>query len=100
MSFRAVAAARAHKTVVPVKVHSAFAQRASNNFLENWCSKPSLDHGFEEDGLDIAVCRFRRNCVQPLAGSLYTRELKVGKVAWVVVRSLLELDEAVGVYSC
>ena len=100
VSFRAVAAARAHKAVVPVKVHSTFAQRANEVLIEDWCSKPSLDHGFEEDGLDIAVRRFRRDCVQPLTGSLYTRELKVGKVAWVVVRSLLELVEAVGVYSC
>ena len=100
VSFRAVAAARAHEAVVPVAVHSAFAKRASEVLLENGCSEPSLHHGFEENGLHVAVCPFRRNSVQPLAGSLYAGELKVRKVAWVVARSLLELLQAVGVDSC
>ena len=100
MSFCAVAAARAQEAVVRIKVHSAFAQRASEVVLEDGCSKPSLHHGFEENGLDVAVCPFRRNSVQPLAGSLYAGERKVCEVAWVVARSLLELLEAVGVDSC
>ena len=53
-----------------------------------------------KNGLDVAVCPFRGDSVQPLAGSLYTGELKVGEVAWVVAGSLLELVEAVGVDSC
>ena len=91
VSFRAVAAARAHEAVVPVAVHSAFAKRASEVLLENGCSEPSLHHGFEENGLHVAVCPFRRNSVQPLAGTLYAGERKVREVAWVVARSLLEL---------
>ena len=100
VSFRAVAAARAHEAVVPVAVHGAFAQRAGKIFLEDGCSEPSLHTGVEEEGLDVAVCPFRGDSVQPLAGSLYTGELKVGEVAWVVARSLLELVEAAGVDSC
>ena len=100
VSFRAVAAARAHEAVVPVAVHGAFAQRAGKIFLEDGCSEPSLHTGFEEDGLDVAVCPFRGDSVQPLAGSLYAGELKVREVAWVVARSLLELLEAVSVDSC
>ena len=100
VSFRAVAAARAHEAVVPVAVHGAFAQGAGEIFLEDGCSKPLLHHGFEENGLDVAVCPFRGDSVQPLAGSLYAGELKVREVAWVVARSLLELLQAVGVDSC
>ena len=100
VSFRAVAAARAHEAVVPVAVHGAFAERAGEVFLEDGYSEPSLHHGFKENGLHVAVCPFRRNSLQPLAGTLYAGERKVREVAWVVARSLLELLEAVGVDSC
>ena len=72
VSFSAVASARADQAVVAITIHSPFAQRTGEVFLENGRSEPSLDHGFEEDWLDVAVSSFRGHCVQPLAGSLHT----------------------------